>query len=85
MSVPHHQAEQRGGAKQTLADQISQEAQAIGVLDSSHCVVCHDDQVRWHSHLPLTGQLDHLLQGLAQNLQEMVLQQGCAGSVSGAL
>ena len=71
--VPYHQAEECGAPEEVLSHHVCQEPEPAIILHSSHCVVCHNYKMQQHLAGPLAGQLDYLLQGLTEHLQEVVL------------
>jgi hypothetical protein len=73
MRVSHHEAEESGAPEKVLSHHVRQEPEPIVILHSCHCVVCHNYKMWRHLAGPLAGQLDYLLQGLTEHLQEVVL------------
>jgi hypothetical protein len=71
--VSHHQAEERGAPEEVLIHHICQEPEPVIILHSCQCVVCHNYKMWQHLAEPLAGLLDYLLQGLTEDLQEIVL------------
>ena len=73
MRVSHHQAEECGAPEEVLSHHVRQEPEPAIILHSCHCVVCHDYKMWRHLAGLLAGLLDYLLQGLTEDLQEVVL------------